>query len=76
MMELELIEQSFIQGDYDECLQQVDRRFFVLRNNFHTATGTNGKYMHLCNRSSKCDCIALGSYLLAIAFYNKETSVK
>lgn len=48
----------------------------MLRNNFHSANGANGKYLHLCNRSAKCDCVLLGSYLVAIAYHNKEPRVK
>lgn len=55
-MDLPLIEQTYVAGQVDECLNSVTKQFISVRNNYNFAD-LSPKYLHKCNRDEKCKCI-------------------
>jgi len=73
------IEDSYLIGDFDDCLHYIDRRFQGLRTFFnpppqqHNSSDLGvGRMLHACYRNASCDCAVLTSYLISIAFHRQE----
>lgn len=53
---LNLLQNKYLEGDFDECLYLIDQKFTSLKTNY-TFTEGNFKSNHKCSRNSKCDCV-------------------
>jgi hypothetical protein len=73
------IESTYLEGDFDECLALLDKRFSGLRTFYVPAPqGSDigsGRMLHNCMRNNGCECNQLCSYLVAIAFHRGESDI-
>jgi hypothetical protein len=68
---MELIQESYIQGDFDECLALTLDHFSGIKNHFDKGTRMVGSYpttklVHKCERMASCRCVGLIKYLISV----------
>lgn len=60
---MEQIEEKYLQADFDECMNLIDRRFQGLRTYFSSppqgSSLGSGRMLHACYRNPSCDCVVL-----------------